>query len=153
MVTFTSFTGEELAFARLRDGEYDVLGCGETDARGRLCLGRHRREMECGHTRIRIALGDDKNCSADVVVGSHWRINGNRQWNGVAVLGDLGQFNRDLAVRRGLAPGEFGDLVGRLLRCCGCALVEPDEMRAPHLTHRAPRHRDEIVVAWIIPPE
>ena len=69
--------------------------------------------MECRDAGIRIAIGDNENV-ADIIIVVHRRVDRHGQRHRVAVLGNLGQLDRDLALFGRLAAGEFGDLIRRL---------------------------------------
>ncbi len=72
----------------------DVLGLCETDPGVRLRDAR-RREVEADDAGVRIALGDDHHL-LDVAFRRHRPVDAHRHRHGVAVLGDLGEFELDL---------------------------------------------------------
>src|SRR5262249_15028342 len=85
------------------------------DTRGCRGLARHWRKMERRDAGIWIAVGENENVT-DVVIGGHWRINRHRQGNGIAGLGNLGEFDWHFPLFRRLGAGELGDLIRRLFR-------------------------------------
>ena len=91
---------------------------------------------------LRITLGDHQDF-ADVIVGGHRCIDRDRQRHGIAVFGDLWQFDRNLAILGGLAAGEFGDLVSRLLDAGEGAVPQPTtESAAPPAPSISAARRD-----------
>src|SRR5262245_41515469 len=93
---------QEPAVAQLGNGD-DILGPLQTHAAGHHRLARLRREPEGGHTRLRIGCGDDVD-GLDVVFVRHRAVDRDGEGHRIAVLGDLRQLDRDLALDRlGLA--------------------------------------------------
>src|SRR5262245_23038045 len=111
---------QEPAIAELGQRDH-LLGLGQTHAACRRGLARQGAKAEGGDARLRVFGRHDVD-GLDVVVGSHRAFYGNRQRHGIAVLGDLRQLQRHLALDglgiadealQGLLPGWLAALGGK----------------------------------------
>ena len=105
--------GEQRAVVHFRDGD-DVLRLRQTDADVRFGDAALRREVERRDAGARIFIGDDQHFLHIGLLG-HRAIDRHSHRHGVAVLGDLGKIELDLAVRRLLAAGELLDQLRRIV--------------------------------------
>src|SRR6202035_4672047 len=103
----------------------DGSGAAEADAGRGFGAPGHRRQMKSDDAGIGIGIADDADL-ADVIVRRHRTVDLDRQRHGVAVLGDLGEIDADLAALGRFAAGEFCDL-GVRFRRRRHAVVDGDE--------------------------
>src|SRR3984893_5629772 len=104
-------------FSRRGLGDHsDGAGAAEADAGRGFGAAGHRRQMKSDDTGIGIGIADDADL-ADVILRRHRAVDLDRQRHGVAVLGDLGKIDRDLAALGRFGAGKFGDLGVRFRGC------------------------------------
>lgn len=108
------------AVAHARHGD-ELLGGGQADARGHLCLAGQRAELRLEHFALGVALVE--HCyGCDVVGGGHGAFDGDGGGHGVAVVYQVGYVELHAACFDWGAVGEGGDCCGEGVGegVCGC---------------------------------
>src|SRR5580700_9449454 len=103
----------------------DGAGAAEADAGRGFGAPGHRRQMKSDDAGIRIGIADDADL-ADVIVRRHRTLDLDGERHGVAVLGDVGKIDRNLAALGRFGAGEFRDL-GIRFRGRRHAVVDGDQ--------------------------
>ena len=104
---------------------------------GTAALPDRRREAEGRHARLRVGRGDDVD-RLDVVLLRHRAVDARREGHGVAVLGDLGHVDRELALDRlGVAQRSSCTACSQ---ACACVLRQRADGSAPRRRSRPRQH-------------